>query len=80
VASARGLKAVLGSIPEHLDAALTPRDLAAVAHLSLRHLARRLQDSTEQPPHQQFIAQPIERAERGQIAPRPIPADPGTGP
>ena len=39
--SARRLEAVLGYIGEHLHAALTLRDLAAVAHLSPYHFARR---------------------------------------
>ena len=38
--SARRLKAVLRSLREHLHAALTLRDLAAVAHLSPYHFAR----------------------------------------
>jgi AraC-like DNA-binding protein len=39
--SARRLKAVLGYIDEHLHAALSLPDLAAVAHLSPYYFARR---------------------------------------
>jgi AraC family transcriptional regulator len=49
--SARRLKAVLGFIREHLHAALTLRDLAAVAHLSPYHFARRFKESTGLSPH-----------------------------
>jgi AraC family transcriptional regulator len=60
--SARRLKAVLGYIREHLDAALTLRDLAAVAHLSPYHFARRFKESTGLPPRRYLIARRIERA------------------
>ena len=60
--SARRLKAVLGYIREHLHAALTLRDLAAVAHLSPYHFARRFKESTGLSPHQYVIARRIEWA------------------
>ena len=60
--SARRLKAVLGFIREHLHAALTLRDLAAVAHLSPYHFARRFKESTGLSPHQYVIARRIEWA------------------
>jgi AraC family transcriptional regulator len=62
--SARRLKAVLGYIREHLHAALTLRELAAVAHLSPYHFARRFKESTGLPPHRYVIARRIERAEQ----------------
>src|SRR5262249_48428312 len=62
--SARRLKAVLRYIREHLHAALTLRDLAAVAHLSPYHFARRFKESTGLPPHQYIIARRIERAKQ----------------
>jgi AraC family transcriptional regulator len=62
--SPRRLKAVLESIREHLDAALTLRDLAAVAHLSPYHFARRFKDSTGLPPHRCLIGRRIERAKQ----------------
>jgi AraC family transcriptional regulator len=60
--SARRLEAVLGYIGEHLHAALTLRDLAAVVHLSPYHFARRFKESTGLPPHRYIIARRIERA------------------
>jgi AraC-like DNA-binding protein len=57
------LTAVLGSIREHLHAAVTPRDLAAVAHLSPDHLARRFKESPGLPPRRSIIARRIERAQ-----------------
>jgi AraC family transcriptional regulator len=62
--SPRRLKAVLGYIGEHLHAALTLRDLAAVAHLSPYHFARRFKESTGLPPRQYIIARRIERAKQ----------------
>ena len=60
--SARRLEAVLGYIGEHLHAALTLRDLAAVAHLSPFHFARRFKLSTGLSPHRYIIARRIEQA------------------
>ena len=54
---------MLGSIREHLHAAVTPRDLAAVAHLSPDHFARRFKESTGLPPRRDIIARRIERAQ-----------------
>jgi len=62
--SPRRLQAVLGYIREHLQAPLTLRDLAAVAHLSPYHFARRFKASTGLPPHQYIIARRIERAKQ----------------
>jgi AraC-like DNA-binding protein len=62
--SPRRLKAILESIREHLDTALTLRDLAAVAHLSPYHFARRFKDSTGLPPHRYLIGRRIERAKQ----------------
>ena len=62
--SARRLEAVLGYIGEHLHAALTLRDLAAVVHLSPYHFARRFKESTGLPPHRYIIARRIERAKQ----------------
>ena len=60
--SARRLRAVLRYIREHLHATLTLRDLAAVAHLSPYHFARRFKESTGLSPHRYIIARRIERA------------------
>jgi AraC family transcriptional regulator len=60
--SARRLEVVLGYIGEHLHAALTLRDLAAIAHLSPYHFARRFKVSTGLAPHRYIIARRIERA------------------
>jgi AraC family transcriptional regulator len=62
--SARRLEAVLGYIREHLHAALTLRDLAAAAHLSPYHFARRFKESTGLSPHRYVIARRIERAKQ----------------
>ena len=53
---------MLGYIREHLDAALTLRELAARAHLSPYHFARRFKEFTGLPPHQYIIARRVERA------------------
>jgi AraC family transcriptional regulator len=58
------LKAVLGYIDEHLHAALSLRDLAAVAHLSPYYFARRFKESTGLSPHRYIIARRIERAKQ----------------
>jgi AraC family transcriptional regulator len=60
--SPRRLKAVLVYIRDRLDDALTLRDLAAIAHLSPYHFARRFKESTGLPPHRYIIARRIERA------------------
>ena len=61
---ARRLRAVLRYIREHLHATLTLRDLAAVAHLSPYHFARRFKESTRLSPHRYIIACRIERAKQ----------------
>jgi AraC family transcriptional regulator len=61
---ARRLKAVLRHIREHLHAALTLHDLAAVAHLSPYHFARRFKESTGLSPHRYIIARRIEWAKQ----------------
>ena len=53
---------MLGSIREHLHAAVTLRDLAAVAHLSPDHFARQFKAATGVPPHQYVILRRVERA------------------
>jgi AraC family transcriptional regulator len=62
--SARRLTIVLGYIRAHLHAALTLRELAAVAHLSPYHFARRFKESTGLSPHRYIIARRIERAKQ----------------
>jgi AraC family transcriptional regulator len=62
--SRRKLKDVLEYIHQNLDAGLTLRDLAAVAHLSPYHFARLFKTSTGLPPHQYVIARRIERAKQ----------------
>ena len=55
---------MLGSIREHLHAAVTLRDLAAVAHLSPDHFAQQFKAATGLPPHQYVILRRVERAKR----------------
>jgi AraC family transcriptional regulator len=62
--SGRRLRAVLEYIHRHLDAALTLRDLAAVAHLSPYHFARLFKVSTGLPPRRYVIARRVERAQQ----------------
>jgi AraC family transcriptional regulator len=62
--SARRLKDVLEYIREHLDATLTLRELAAVAHLSLYHFAQRFKESTGLSPRRYIIARRVERAKQ----------------
>jgi AraC family transcriptional regulator len=62
--SERKRRAVLEYIDKHLAAALTVRDLAAVAHLSPYHFARLFKISTGLPPHQYVIARRVERAKQ----------------
>jgi AraC family transcriptional regulator len=56
------LRAVIEYIHDHLDAELSLDHLAAVAHLSPYHFARRFKNSTGLPPHQYVIACRVERA------------------
>jgi AraC family transcriptional regulator len=56
------LRAVAEYVEEHLDAALTLNQLAAVAHLSAYHFARQFKAATGLPPHQYVIMRRVERA------------------
>jgi AraC family transcriptional regulator len=56
------LRAVVEYIEEHLDAAPTLEQLAAVARLSPYHFARQFKTATGLPPHQYLILRRVERA------------------
>jgi AraC family transcriptional regulator len=56
------LRAVLEYIEEHLDAAPTLEQMAAVARLSVYHFARQFKTATGLPPHQYVILRRVERA------------------
>jgi AraC family transcriptional regulator len=56
------LRAVVEYIEEHLDAAPTLEQLAAVARLSPYHFARQFKTATGLPPHQYVILRRVERA------------------
>src|SRR5262249_23066718 len=56
------LRAVVEYVDGHLDADLTLGQMAAAAHLSASHFARRFKAATGQPPHQYVIARRVERA------------------
>jgi AraC family transcriptional regulator len=56
------LRDVLEYVEEHLDASLTLGQMAAAAHLSACHFARRFRAATGLPPHQYVIARRVERA------------------
>jgi AraC family transcriptional regulator len=58
----RRLRAVVEYVEEHLDAAPTLEQLAAVARLSLYHFARQFKAATGLPPHQYVIMRRVERA------------------
>jgi AraC family transcriptional regulator len=60
----RKLRAVLDYIHQHLDDELRLRDLAAVAHLSPCHFARRFKASTGLPPRRYVIVRRVERAQQ----------------
>jgi AraC family transcriptional regulator len=49
-------------VEKHLEASLTLEQLAAVAHLSIYHLAGQFQAATGPPPHHYVIMRRIERA------------------
>src|SRR5262249_31080964 len=49
-------------VEEHLDAALTLEQIAAVAHLSVYHFARQFKAATGLPPHRYVILRRVERA------------------
>jgi AraC family transcriptional regulator len=69
----RKLRAVIEYIHEHLDAELSLDHLAAVAHLSPYHFARRFKNSTGLPPHQYVIARRVERAKELLRQRNPLP-------
>jgi AraC family transcriptional regulator len=56
------LRAVVEYIEEHLDAAPTLEQMAAVARLSPYHFARQFKAATGLPPHQHVIMRRVERA------------------
>ena len=56
------LRAVLEYIEEHLDAAPTLAEMAAVARLNPYHFARQFKAATGLPPHQYVITRRVERA------------------
>jgi AraC family transcriptional regulator len=56
------LRAVLEYIEEHLDAAPTLAEIAAVAGLNCYHFARQFKAATGLPPHQYAITRRVERA------------------
>jgi AraC family transcriptional regulator len=56
------LRAVVAYIEDHLHASLTLEQMAATAHLSAYHFARRFKEATGLPPHQYVIARRVERA------------------
>jgi AraC family transcriptional regulator len=58
------LRAVVGYIEGHLDAGLTLEQMAAAAHLSPCHFARRFKAATGLPPHQYVLARRVERAKQ----------------
>jgi AraC family transcriptional regulator len=58
------LRGVVEHIEEHLHAGLTLEQMAAVAHLSVYHVARQFKAATGQPPHQYVIARRIDRAQQ----------------
>ena len=56
------LRAVVAYIEEHLGAAPSLAELAAVARLSPYHFARQFRAATGLPPHQYVITRRVERA------------------
>jgi AraC family transcriptional regulator len=58
------LRAVVEYVEAHLDAGLTLEQLAAAAHLSPCHFARRFKEATGLPPHQYVLARRVERAQQ----------------
>jgi AraC family transcriptional regulator len=57
------LRAVVEYVEDHLDADLSLRQIAAVAHLSAYHFARQFKAATGLSPHQYVILRRVERAE-----------------
>jgi AraC family transcriptional regulator len=58
------LRAVVGSIEEHLDGSPTLDEMAVVVRLSAYHFARQFKAATGLPPHQYVIARRVERAKQ----------------
>jgi AraC family transcriptional regulator len=58
------LRAVVEYVEDHLDAGVTLKELAAVAHLSPYHFARQFRAATGLPPRQFVIARRVERAKQ----------------
>lgn len=58
------LNVVVEYIDQHLDTDLTLARMAAAAHLSAYHFARRFKAATGMPPHQYVVARRIERAQQ----------------
>jgi AraC family transcriptional regulator len=56
------LRAVVEYVEEHLAADLTLEQMAAAAHLSAYHFARRFKVATGLPPHQYVLTRRVERA------------------
>jgi AraC family transcriptional regulator len=58
------LRAVVEYIEEHLDAAPSLEEMAAVARLSVYHFARQFKRATGLPPHRYVILRRVERAKQ----------------
>jgi AraC family transcriptional regulator len=58
------LRVVVEYVEDRLDAGVTLKELAAVAHLSPYHFARQFRAATGLPPHQFVIARRVERAKQ----------------
>jgi AraC family transcriptional regulator len=58
------LRVVVEYVEDHLDAGVTLKELAAVAHLSPYHFARQFRAATGLPPRQFVIARRVERAKQ----------------
>src|SRR5215471_6343683 len=58
------LRAVVEYIEEHLDAAPSLEEMAAVARLSVYHFARQFKRATGLPPHQYVVLRRVERAKQ----------------
>jgi AraC family transcriptional regulator len=58
------LRAVIEYVEEHLDADLTLGQIAAAAHLSPYHFARRFKAATGLPPHQYVLTRRVEQAKQ----------------
>jgi AraC family transcriptional regulator len=58
------LRAVVEYIEGHLDDGLTLEQMAAAAHLSASHFARRFKEATGVPPHQYVLTRRVDRAQQ----------------